>query len=74
MRFGIMELQLELLIPTDVPSDEFATRIAGFDHAGLTRQLAGRGFKTIELGGDLALFFPSAYSPQAVDRLAALQR
>ena len=45
-----------------------------FDHAALTRRLAGSGFKTIELGGDLGLFFPSAYSPQAVQNLAALKQ
>ena len=74
MRFGIMEMQLGLLIPADGAPDQIATRVAAFDHATLTRQLAGSGFKTIELGGDLGLFFPSAYSPQAVQKLLELKQ
>ena len=74
MRFGIMEMQLGLLIPNGVPPDQIAARVAAFDHAALTRQVAASGFKTIELAGDLGLFFPSAYSPQAVDKLAALKQ
>jgi sugar phosphate isomerase/epimerase len=74
MRFGIMEMQLGLLIPTDVAPNQIAARVMAFDHAALTRRLAGSGFKTIELGGDLGLFFPSAYSPQAVHNLAALKQ
>jgi kynurenine formamidase len=37
------------------------------------RSLAATGFKTIELGGDLTLFFPGAYTPAAIERLAALK-
>ncbi len=41
MRFGIMEMQLGLLIPADGTPDQIATRVAAFEHAALTRQLAG---------------------------------
>lgn len=74
MRFGIMEMQLGLLIPTGIAPDQIAARVAAFDHAALTRRLAGSGFRIIELGGDLGLFFPSAYSAQAVEKLAALKQ
>ncbi len=60
--------------PADGTPEQIATRVAAFDHAALTRQLAGSGFRTIELGGDLGLFFPSAYSPLAVQKLAALKQ
>ena len=74
MRFGIMEMQLGMLIPANAPPQELLARVAGFEHVALTRRLAHSGFKTIELGGDLALFFPGAYSPAAVAGLAALKQ
>ncbi|MCL4506952.1 MAG: sugar phosphate isomerase/epimerase [Chloroflexi bacterium] len=74
MRFGIMEMQLGMLIPADAPPHEIMARVAGFEHVELTRRLASSGFKVVELGGDLTLFFPSAYSPAAMEKLAALKQ
>jgi sugar phosphate isomerase/epimerase len=73
MRYGIMAMQLDRLIPFNLPSDQILAHIAGFDHAGLVRELAGYGFNLIELGGDLAMFLPQTYAPPAIDKLAALQ-
>lgn len=70
MRFGIMAMQLDALVPPGITPQAAQAHIAGFDHAALVRRLAGAGFNPIELGGDLALFFPQAYAPQTVERLA----
>jgi sugar phosphate isomerase/epimerase len=74
MRFGIMEMQLGMLIPGSLPPQEMLARAAGFEHVDLTRKVAESGFRTIELGGDLALFFPGAYSPAAIEKLSALKQ
>ena len=73
MRFGIMAMQLEALVPSGVPADQVMANLAGFDHAGLARNLAKAGFNPIELGGDLGMFLPNAYSQQAVESLAGLR-
>ena len=74
MRFGIMAMQMDLLIPPGLAPQEMMAHVSGFDHAALVRQVASSGFTTIELGGDLVLFFPHTYSPQAIERLAALKQ
>jgi sugar phosphate isomerase/epimerase len=74
LRFGIMEMQLGMLIPPDLPAPQVLARVASFNHADLTRQVAASGFDTLELGGDLILFFPQAYSPASVAALAELQQ
>ena len=48
--------------------------IMGFDHAGLVRQIASQGFNLIELGGDMVLFFPQAFSPANIQKLADLKK
>jgi sugar phosphate isomerase/epimerase len=73
MRFGIMAMQLEALVPSGVPAEKVMANLAGFDHAGLARNLAKAGFNPIELGGDLGMFLPNAYSQQSVQSLAALR-
>ncbi len=73
MRFGIMAMQMTALIPQDIAPQNAMAHLAGFDYVGLVRSLAATGFKTIELGGDLTLFFPGAYTPAAIERLAALK-
>lgn len=74
MRFGIMAMQIDQLIPSGLAPQDAMAHIAGFDHAALVRRLALSGFDLIELGGDLALFFPQAFSPAAIERLAALKQ
>lgn len=73
MRFGIMAMQIDALIPSGLPADQVLAHIAGFDHARLVRGLAENGFNPIELGGDLALFLPHTFHPPSVAALAALK-
>jgi len=74
MRFGIMAMQLEALVPSGVPADQVMANIMGFDHAGLAGSLYKKGFNPIELGGDLGMFLPHVYSPESVGKLAALKQ
>ncbi len=73
MRFGIMAMQLSALIPPGATPDQIVARVMGLDHAALVREVAAPGFKLVELGGDLVLFFPQTYSPAQIERLAALK-
>lgn len=73
MRFGIMAMQMNALIPADFTPNQVIEHIAGFDHADLVAGLADQGFNLVELGGDLALFLPQTYAPPAIERLAELK-
>jgi sugar phosphate isomerase/epimerase len=73
MRFGIMAMQLEALIPSRKSQEDLIQHITGFDHASLIQQIAVQGFKLIELGGDLSIFLPQSFSPAAVENLKSLQ-
>jgi len=73
MRFGIMDMQLDSLVPSDVPAERIMASIGAFDHAGLAKSLADKGFNPIELGGDLGMFLPPAYNQATIGKLAALK-
>jgi len=73
MRFGIMAMQIGVLIPPGVPAEQIMANITTFDHAALARDLAGRGFNPIELGGDLSLFMPHTFNPESIEKLTALR-
>ena len=73
MRFGIMAMQVDRLVPAGLSLQQVLGHLTSFDHAALVRGLAEPGFNPIELGGDLSLFLTSAFSPDAVARLAALK-
>jgi len=73
MRFGIMAMQLETLVPQGVSAGQIMANINCFDHAGLAKSLFDKGFNPVELGGDLGMFLPNVYSPESVERLAALK-
>jgi sugar phosphate isomerase/epimerase len=73
MRFGIMAMQLEAIVPPGVPAEQIMANIMNFDHAGLAKSLFDKGFNPVELGGDLGMFLPNIYSPESVERLAALR-
>ena len=73
MRFGIMAMQLESLVPAGLPAEQVMANVMAFDHAALAKRLFEKGFNPIELGGDLGMFLPHAYSPEAVAKLAALK-
>ncbi len=73
MRFGIMDLQLDALIPSGLPDGEAMARFASFDHAQLVRDLVEVGFNLVELSGDLSLFLPHTFQAPAIAKLAALK-
>jgi len=74
MRFGIMELQLDRLIPPNINAGDAIDHILNFDRGSLVSDLANQGFANIELGGDLGLFFPSAYDPKNIQRLLKIKQ
>ena len=73
MRFGIMAMQLEALVPPGMPAEKIMEGLMTFDHAALAKGLVDKGFNPIELGGDLGMFMPNVYGPEAIEKLAALK-
>jgi sugar phosphate isomerase/epimerase len=73
MRFGIMAMQLKALVPPGLSAEKIMADLMTFDHAGLAKGLADKGFNPIELGGDLGMFIPNVYSPASVEKLGALK-
>lgn len=76
MRFGIMAMQIDALLPPEahaLPPDQVFARLLGLDHTGLVRGLAEAGFDPIELNGDLAMLLPHTFLPVALEGLAALK-
>lgn len=73
MRFGIMAMQMNALIPEGLSPDQALARISSFDQVELVRQLAAQGFSLIELGGDLGTLLPHTFSPDTIDRLIKLK-
>ena len=74
LKFGIMEMQLERLIPKDINANQAVDQILNFDRSQLVKSLAEEGFRWIELGGDLGLFFPSAYDSKSINNLAKIKQ
>jgi len=74
MQFGIMAMQMDALIPAGLSAAQVMTHIASFDHASLVRSFYDQGFRLVELGGDLAMFLPHTFSPQAIERLGTLKQ
>ena len=73
MRFGIIAMQLEALVPPGVPAEQVMANIVNFDQARLVKILFGKGFNPIELGGDLGMFLPHVYNDESIQKLAALR-
>ncbi|MBI4788988.1 MAG: TIM barrel protein [Chloroflexi bacterium] len=73
MRFGIMEMQVEYLVPVGQLQGSVTAYVSAFDHANLVMRLASQGFNVIELGGDLAMFFGEAFDRATIERLKALK-
>lgn len=76
MRFGIMAMQLGLILPAGGDASPAALReqVARFDVADLVSKLADAGFKTVELNTELELFLPDCYDEAAVQRLGVLKQ
>lgn len=73
MRFGIMAMQLSMLIPSGAQPGEVLANLAGFDHTRLVKDIAENGFRLIELGGDLSMFFPTSFQPASIHSLRELK-
>lgn len=73
MRYGVIAMQVNTLIPSGFSSEELLAHVVNFDHGNLINQIADKGFNIIELGGDLAMFLPQTFEPQAIERLIALK-
>jgi sugar phosphate isomerase/epimerase len=73
MRFGIITMQREALIPSGMSMEDAMAYIASLDHADLARRLFAHGFDPIELGGDMSLFLPQSFNPATIERLADLR-
>ena len=73
MRFGIMAMQMDMLVPPEQPAERILANITTFDHGDLVSRLAAEGFNPIELGGDLSLFLPHTFSPKAIEKLLELK-
>ena len=73
MRFGIMAMQMGMLVPPGQPAEQILANITHFDHADLVSRLAAQGFNPVELGGDLSLFLPHTFSAAAIDDLLDLK-
>jgi sugar phosphate isomerase/epimerase len=73
MRFGIMTLQREAIIPHDMTNEQVVEYLSSFSHTELVRSLSDVGFNTIELGMDLALFLPQIFQPTEIAALADLK-
>lgn len=73
MKFGIMAMQMDALIPQGKSPQEVMAALTAFDHSDLVRSVADQGFNLIELGGDLVLFFPQAYARPAIEKLSQLK-
>lgn len=73
MRFGIMEMQLERLISFESGAESAVDQILNFDRGKLISGLAQEDFPLIELGGDLGLFFRSAYREKTIQQLVKIK-
>jgi sugar phosphate isomerase/epimerase len=75
VQFGIMAMQLGLILPSNGATGRRAvlSSIEQFDIARLVTRLADAGFDLIELNAELELFLPGCFDQAAVARLAALR-
>jgi sugar phosphate isomerase/epimerase len=73
MRFGIKSAQTSAIMPQGRVPEDIQKYIADFDYVALVESVAARGFNLLELGGDVASFFPHSFSPAAIERLLELK-
>lgn len=74
MRFGIKSAQTSAMLPKDRVPEDIQKYIADFDYAVLVESVAARGFNLLELGGDVAMFFPHSFAPASIERLLELKQ
>lgn len=73
MRFGITAHPFRAIMNPEITLETLVTRIDSFEYADVVRHIAELGFNPIELTGDAALFFPHAFSPRSIAKLASLK-
>ncbi len=77
MRFGIMSMQIDALLPKntrETSPELIAAHITNFSQVELVRSLADHGFKLVELGGDLELFLPHTFAHDSIQSLVSLKQ
>jgi sugar phosphate isomerase/epimerase len=74
MRFGIIALQRGSLVPPGLSDQGALEHLIGLNHGEVVLGLAQAGFRTIELGGDLVVFFPHTFGAQAIADLQRVRR
>lgn len=73
MRFGIMSMQMNMLISPGLPAEQTYSNITNFNQSNLIRGLADKGFKLIEIGGDLSVFLPHTFQEDAINQLVQIK-
>jgi len=73
MRFGIMTMQLGMLVPPSLDTLQVMANLQSFDQYTLVKELFDMGFNPIELSGDLGMFLPQSFSAESIRRLVALK-
>lgn len=72
-RFGIIAMQLKALVPKESSAEESLLRLSSLSLAGIVRSLADQGYRTIEIGMDMRLFFPHFFAPESLAELLSLK-
>ncbi|HSJ56205.1 MAG TPA: cobamide remodeling phosphodiesterase CbiR [Anaerolineae bacterium] len=73
MRYGIMTLQPDTLIPAGMDAQQAMAHVAGLDHVAIAAHLFDQGFDPVELSGDLLLLIPHTFAPDTIARLRDLK-
>jgi sugar phosphate isomerase/epimerase len=73
MRYGVMAVQAETLMPPGAAVGELLKKQITLDYAGLVRQVVRHGFHLIELSADFGMIYPPAFEPKSIRRLNQLR-
>jgi sugar phosphate isomerase/epimerase len=73
MRYGIMAVQAETLMPPGASTGELLKKHVTLDYAGLVRQVVRHGFHLVELSADFGMIYPPAFDPKSIRRLNQLR-
>jgi hypothetical protein len=63
MRFGIMSMQMDALLPSRPPEGDLMEHLATLDLSSVVQNLARAGFKLIERGNARSFYLPGYRSP-----------
>jgi sugar phosphate isomerase/epimerase len=73
MRFGIMAMQIQNIIPKELSQDEVLPHLMEYDQSKVINHLANHGFNPIEIGGDLRMFLPNTFTLSKIEKLKQLK-